>query len=65
MRLPLVFQGLALATTVTAECTAKQRIDALKYIVKAFNEPDFQKSAALINGMPLAPTCEAYLWVIV
>lgn len=54
----------ALVATAAAECSPQKRIDALKYIVKAFNEVDFQKSAALINGMPLAPICEAYLFVL-
>lgn len=61
MKLLSLLSTLALATTVTSECPANKRIEALEYIVKAFNEPDFAKSAALINNLPLAPQCQAYL----
>lgn len=46
-------------SAVSAQCTAERRIDTMKYITAAFNEKDFAKSAALIQGMPLQADCPA------
>ena len=62
MKLSTLAAVFSTVAFTAAECPAEQRIDALKYIVNAFNEVDFQKSAALIAGMPLAPQCDAYLY---
>jgi hypothetical protein len=40
-------------------CTAQRRVSIAKNITAAFNEPNYAKSAAEINAMPLTPDCPA------
>lgn len=61
MKFHSILAAVPLTRAVAADCPPEKRVDALKYIVNAFNEVDFQKSAELVAGMPLAPECEAYL----
>ncbi|KAI5370839.1 hypothetical protein Slin14017_G017180 [Septoria linicola] len=63
MLLSKLFATSVLAATALAACPDQQRIAAIKYIVDAFNEVDFPKSAELIAGMPLAPQCQAFLFI--
>lgn len=44
---------------VPPPCTARRRINIAKSITRAFNEPDFAKSAAEINAFPLTADCPA------
>lgn len=60
MKFSHALTALALTSGVVADCPPEQRIDALKYIVRAFNAVGLE-SVQLINGMPLAPQCDAFL----
>ncbi|PIB01420.1 hypothetical protein CB0940_02219 [Cercospora beticola] len=62
MKFSHALTALALASGVVADCPPEQRIDALKYIVRAFNAVGLE-SVQLINGMPLAPQCDAFLFI--
>ncbi|KAM3416024.1 hypothetical protein BST61_g9511 [Cercospora zeina] len=46
-----------------AFCTAEHRTNVMRYITAVFNEVDFVKSAAGIQGMPLEPDCPAIVSV--
>ncbi|KAK4616129.1 hypothetical protein CLAFUW4_10450 [Fulvia fulva] len=62
MKLTYAITTLALATGIVADCPPQQRIDHLKFIVDAFNA---KGAASLegINNLPLAPECDAFLFI--
>ncbi|KAF7192348.1 hypothetical protein HII31_06380 [Pseudocercospora fuligena] len=62
MKFAHAITALSLASGTAADCPASTRIDHLKYIVRAFNAYGAE-SAQLIANMPLAPQCEAYLYI--
>ncbi|PPJ53708.1 hypothetical protein CBER1_00788 [Cercospora berteroae] len=54
-----LFAWAAGGSAQAAFCTAEHRINVMRYITAVFNEKDFLKSAAGIQGMPLEPDCPA------
>ncbi|GIZ39508.1 hypothetical protein CKM354_000289000 [Cercospora kikuchii] len=58
-----LFAWAAGGSAQAAFCTAEHRINVMRYITAVFNEKDFLKSAAGIQGMPLEPDCPAIVSV--
>lgn len=55
----ITFSALMPLLAAGQACDAERRVAIAMNITKGFNEPDFAKSAAMINAMPLTYDCPA------